>query len=147
MKELVVYTDGSYVRGNNYCGYAAVILEPGEEPSVIFGSISDPKYVSSWNVGGELRAVEVAINFAMEHQYDIIHIHHDYIGISQWASGAWKRNKPLTQDYYKYIKLCGDHLQIKFTHVKGHSGNYYNEMADSYASKCPHNVTVESCHG
>ena len=137
MRELIVYTDGSYVKGNDYCGYAAVILEPEKTPFVIFGSISNPKYVSSWNVGGEIKAAEIALEYALEHHYDSLHIYHDYIGISQWVIGSWKRNKDLTKDYYKAMKLAMENLKISFTHVKSHSGDEYNEIADKYASKCP----------
>lgn len=143
MRELIVYTDGSYVKGNKYCGYAAVILEPEKDPFVIFGSISNPKYVTSWNVGGEVKAAEIAMEYAMEHKYDSLHIYHDYIGISQWAIGAWKRNKELTKEYYKSMRLAMETMKISFTHVKGHSGNKYNEIADLYASKCPLKETVQ----
>lgn len=69
------------------------------------------------------------------YNFNNIEIYHDYIGISKWAFGLWKTNKEATRKYRDFIKSIMKSYSISFKHVKGHSGNKYNELADKYAKE------------
>lgn len=56
-------------------------------------------------------------------------IHYDYEGVSSWAQGNGKPNIKLTKDYASFVKESG--IIIKWIKVKVHSGDEYNEVADS----------------
>ena len=52
-----------------------------------------------------------------------------------WMYHEWKINKPyiymIREDIITEIK--NQRLSMKYSHVKGHDGNYYNELADKLA--------------
>jgi ribonuclease HI len=60
----------------------------------------------------------------------------DYIGIKQWMSGSWQTK----ESYIRIIKDICDCMidsmtcRVEIVHVKGHSGNHGNEMADACAT-------------
>ena len=58
-------------------------------------------------------------------------IHYDYEGVSSWAQGKWKTNIKLTKEYASFVKESD--INIKWIKVKAHSGDEYNEIADSLA--------------
>ena len=133
-----VYTDGSYDRRNNpnICGFAVVFILPNGGFSVLYGGSSEKEYVEMWNVGGEILAARFAIDYCInKFETDKIDLYHDYIGISKWPTGLWKCNKDATLEYKKYVKEMQDKIKIAFYHVKGHSGDYYNMIADHYAKE------------
>lgn len=134
---IIMYTDGSYNKSKfpGYCGYSAIILY-GNDMTIIYGGTNDKYYSDMWNVGGELLAVIMGLNYIEQHyNTSSAHIYHDYIGISNWVNGKWSAKKEQTKDYFKFIKESQKKLKIIFSHVKGHSGDKYNEIADIYAKK------------
>lgn len=129
-KIFTAYTDGSFNRSRNTYGYAAVLIGPDKKEYAYSASgSSQSKY---WNVAGEIEAAKLAVEKAKELGAEQLTICHDYEGVGKWPTGAWKAKNPYTKEYVRYIKKCD--LKITFRHVKGHSGNKYNEMADSLAT-------------
>ncbi|CAO5676429.1 MAG: Ribonuclease HI [Holosporales bacterium] len=63
-------------------------------------------------------------------------------GITSWIAG-WKKNNWLTsakkpvknQELWVQLDALTQALEIEWHWVKGHNGNKYNEMADTYARK------------
>ena len=53
------------------------------------------------------------------------------------ANKTWKAKKPETQKYANYINRVRNEkgLVINFIHVKGHSGDMFNEVADKLAGE------------
>lgn len=134
-KEIVsAYVDGSFASGQEF-GSGCVLIYQNEIIKRISKKFEDEELASMRNVAGEIKAAELAIQFAIDNHYDGIVIYHDYEGIARWAKGEWKTNKEGTKAYKKWIDEIRDKIIIEFVKVKGHSGDEYNEMADCLAKK------------
>lgn len=124
-----VYTDGSFIRGQDVCGY---------------GGITEPSFVAQWNVGGEIEAVIRALEYAMSNGITELDIYHDYIGLSKWPLGEWRAKTTLTQMYTQIVRYAmKSKIKIRFHKVRGHSGNVFNDLADNFANKG--RMTGETC--
>ena len=55
-------------------------------------------------------------------------IYYDYEGIAKWCTGEWKTNKEGTKAYAAFYNSIKDRLNVEFRHVKGHSGDKYNDL-------------------
>lgn len=90
-------------------------------------------YSDHRNVAGELLAVRLVIDAALERNIKEIEIFYDYQGIGSWADGKWKANNECTSHYTEYIRKVRERMDVTFTKVKAHTGDKYNEMADDLA--------------
>lgn len=132
-KGYIAYVDGSYDDKNKTYSGGVVIIKDGKIIKQISEKYDDEGDSKLRNVAGEIAGARLAIDFAIENNFNKITIYHDYMGIGKWACDEWKANLPLTKDYKEFIKESRKKLEIKFVKVKGHSGNKYNEMADKLA--------------
>ena len=121
------YVDGSFLNGST--GYGFV---------VVFGKdiiVKESGYVNSdgahRQVAGEIEAVKRVILWCKENSINNIMIHYDYEGVASWAQGKWKTNIVLTKEYASFMKESK--IDIKWVKVKAHSGDEFNEVADSLA--------------
>ena len=130
-----VFVDGSCIGDKISYGY--VILEEEKVLAEGSGRVLEDGWIQSRQVGGELKAVMLAIEHCQQMKIVSIDLHYDYEGIEKWAKGIWKTNKPLTRNYKKFI-LASD-LNIVWTKVKAHSGVKWNDYADNLAKKAIHN--------
>ncbi len=130
----VAYVDGSYNEETKEFGYGVVMFYKGEE-SHMKGSSDDADLVDMRNVAGEIQGSMKAMEFAVENKISYITIYHDYLGISKWCSGEWKANKKGTIDYKKFYEQCKKKVNITFKKVDAHTGDKYNELADSLAKE------------
>lgn len=64
---------------------------------------------------------------------ELIEIHYDYNGIERWVTGEWKAKKEETEIYRDKMRSFFEMIDIGFVHVKGHSGDKYNDKADGLA--------------
>ena len=64
---------------------------------------------------------------------DEIDIYHDYLGVAYWVNGKWQARKDLSRMYKAEMQKYAGKFKINFIHVKGHSGDYYNNVADTLA--------------
>jgi ribonuclease HI len=130
-KHYDIYVDGSYYNKQYSWGFAAY---RGEElVHTASGAGEDHEAAAIHNVAGELAATVKAIEWAKTQEPDSITIHHDYIGISEWATGRWKANNQFTQGYAAFAATCLD--WVNFHKVAGHSGIPGNELADKLAGE------------
>lgn len=130
--ELVAYVDGSYNKATKEFSYGMVLLCGGKE--LCFSKRVDDKSLALMhNVAGEIKGAQAAMEYAIEHGYSSIEIHHDYEGIAKWCLGEWKTNKEGTIAYKRYYDSIKCKLKVRFVKVKGHSGDKYNDMADELA--------------
>lgn len=121
------YVDGSYAKRR--VGYGAVLLKDGEPIEQFSGEVTED--TSSRQVAGELVAVMTVITYCEENAIDEVAIYYDYTGIKNWAVGAWKTNKALTQRYAAFMKRAK--VRVRWHKVKAHSGNRWNDVADELA--------------
>lgn len=132
--ELVAYVDGSFNLATGEYGSGVVVIEDGEEVE-LYTKGNDAEMASMRNVAGEILASELAMEYAKKKGARSLEIVHDYEGIARWCTGEWKANKSGTQRYRRVYEEYKKSIRIKFTKVKGHSGDAYNDMADALAKK------------
>ena len=132
--EITAYVDGSFSSGKSF-GCGCIILKDGEVIAEISKAYEDEELATMRNVAGEIKASELAMQYALDNGYTSLSIYHDYQGIASWCLGEWKTNKAGTIAYKQFYDGIKDKLKVNFIKVKGHSGDEYNEMADWLAKK------------
>lgn len=132
--EAVAYVDGSFNNKTKEFSYGAVIFWNHKEYH-FSAKFDDAGLADMHNVAGELKGSEKAIEFALENKISKLTIYHDYEGIAKWCTGAWQAKKEGTQKYKQFYEQAKGQVDIHFIKVKGHSGDTYNELADSLAKK------------
>lgn len=131
---ITIYTDGSYNANTKRYGAGVVICKDNEIIKKL--TCSSTKYHSARNVAGEILASVEAIAYCKERGYNDIVINHDYIGIGNWVDGVWKTKQELTIKYKAFVNSYRDSgMNIKFNHVKAHSGNKMHDLADKLAKE------------
>lgn len=125
-----IFTDGAYSSSRNQGGVGIVVLKDDKE-ILRYSNM----YKGVTNNQMELGAIILALRM-IKNEIDSIEIYTD----SQYCIGCaikgWKRKKnkalwaEFDRQYNRVKKLCPN---IQFTHVKGHSGNKYNEIVDKLA--------------
>lgn len=153
--EYTLYVDGSYSNLNPTMTYGAILLVSNDKP--IYAQryrISHKDFVSMRNIGGELISALKGMMFIIRnfnyychsetgnvpdsslHDYTV-HIIYDYVGIAEFAKkyNSWKPNKKkngtkLYATYFKAIREMYPNIDIKFRHVKSHTGVRWNEEVD-----------------
>lgn len=128
---LHIYVDGSYNPDTGIYGSGIVIVDKDIKTLSIPGT--DQSFASMRNIAGELLAATIAMSYALKNGIKDICICYDYMGIELWCNGTWKAKNEYTQKYIDYYQSVKKHVNICFKHIKGHSGNTYNEMADKLA--------------
>ena len=132
--EITAYVDGSFSDGKTF-GCGCIILKDGEIIAEISKAYEDEELATMRNVAGEIKASELAMQYALDNGYTSLSIYHDYQGIASWCLGEWKTNKAGTVAYKQFYDGIKDKIRVNFIKVKGHSGNEYNEIADKLAKK------------
>ena len=84
-------------------------------------------------MAGELLGAMHVIEWAVAKEAKEIHIYYDYMGIEMWATGRWKANNPLTQQYAEFMLNSRRLIKTVFHKVAAHTGVTYNEKADELA--------------
>lgn len=130
---LTAYVDGSYDSSNKVFGWGCVLIDHASNLKKYSGGGNDEISILSHNVAGEVNASMYAINYAIKNGFKNINIFYDYEGIERWATGNWKANKELTQNYAKFCLDAKKKINISFSKVKAHTGDTFNEMADGLA--------------
>lgn len=128
---IVINTDGSCKPNPGKAGCGYIIVKDGivlEEGSVYLGE--------GTNNIAELKAVEVALEALVKLglQEQEIELQTD----SAYAVGLFTKNwkaKANTELVFKIRADLEKFPKLIFSWVKGHNGNYYNELADKLANK------------
>ena len=90
--------------------------------------------LDSHNIIGEIFGAINAMDWAVSNGYSKIKIYHDYEGLSKWITGEWKAKTQVSKMYVSIYRGKYDGvIETAFEKVKGHSGNKYNDEADSLA--------------
>ena len=139
LNKITVYTDGGCTGNPGPGGWAAVLLFNDKEVRLSGG---EP---STTNNKMELTAVIKAlthINENSELRENPVEIFTDsqYVknGLTQWIfnwiKNGWRTaaKKPVkNKEFWIALKGEADRLQLTWNWVKGHSGDFYNELCDS----------------
>lgn len=133
-KEAVAYVDGSYKLASHEYSYGMVFFTDKDKIEE-FKKYQDPEMAAMRNVAGEIKGAMAAMSKALELKKEVLYIYYDYMGIEKWAKGEWKRNKSGTIAYKDYYDSIEEDLRVHFIKVKAHTGDKYNEEADSLAKK------------
>lgn len=131
---LIAYIDGSFSSGNAY-GCGCIFLFNGKIVQEVSERFEDEELSAMRNVAGEIKAAELAMDYAIKNSYKNLVICYDYEGIARWPLGEWTPSKKGTKDYKAYYDEVKKKINIKFIKVKAHSGNEFNEMADELAKR------------
>ena len=126
----VLYTDGAFRDGVYTWAY---VLQIGGKTYEASGSGSDTEAAKMRNIDGELSAAMRGLSQAKKLGAKQVQLHHDYTGIADWVSGAWKAKNEHTQKYVAFVKALG--LEIEFVKVKGHTGVALNERCDELCTR------------
>lgn len=133
--DCIAYVDGSFEKDSGVYGYGVVFIEKNGNIEEYFDSGREESYQSMRNVSGEILGALKATSLAVEKGYSSIAIFHDYQGIASWAKGEWKCNKEKTIEYREKMLSYQKQIKITFHKVLAHSGDYFNERADSLAKQ------------
>lgn len=131
---ITIYTDGSYNPSIKTYGAGIVVCKGNTVIDKI--KYNGTKYHSARNVAGEILASVEAIAYCKEKGYNNITIKHDYLGVGYWADGKWKTKQELTTKYKSFVNSYrNEGMTITFKHIKGHSSNEMNDLADKLAKE------------
>ena len=135
-KEIIMYTDGSALGNPGKGGLGVVLLYKKHRKEISEG------YRLTTNNRMELKAVINALDYLNEKRDIIIFTDSKYVmqGIQEWIK-KWKTNDWKTaqkkdvknKDLWVELDNLTDKHSIKWEWVKGHSGDYGNEIADKLA--------------
>lgn len=131
--EAIAYVDGSYNDELEKYGSGVLFISKDGEIEISKEGCS-VNMVEMQNVGGEIIASMLAIDYAIEHGYEKLYIVHDYTGIAGWANG-WKTNEKGSEEYKKFIEDRKNKIELEFFKIKAHSGNKKNNRADTLAKE------------
>lgn len=135
-----IFADGTYhpQRGQ---GYGFVVFDSTQKAILHQESraISNQSYRRSTNCAAELIGAIRAVLWAERNGYRYVHLHADYSGVKTLSRHKRPGHRhPLFQFFKEFITrrmgYHGDNRMMVFLyHVKGHSGNLGNEIADRLA--------------
>ncbi len=128
------YTDGSYNVSDGRYSYG-VVLFIGDEKLTFSKAFENNEDSSMRNVAGEIEGAKFVMDYCVRHDIPSLEIVYDYEGVEKWCTKEWKTNKEGTKNYHFYYESIKDKLYVKFTKVKGHSGDKYNDEADKLAKQ------------
>ncbi|WP_078592939.1 viroplasmin family protein [Evansella clarkii] len=131
---LIVFVDGSFSKDKNIAGYGCAFIWNEKLIHTISQRI-DIKDENLWNVSAEISGALAAVEWAIENGYERLNIYYDYEGIQKWVDGSWEAKKGSTKSYKEKMNEYSKVIDIFFTKVKAHSGDYYNELVDELAKK------------
>lgn len=129
---VVAYVDGSYKADTNEFSYGAVIFVNGEEVEMSH-KYNEPEYAEMRNVAGEIVGAGKVMQYCIANGIAKLDLYHDYEGIAKWCTDEWKATKDVTKRYKEFYNSVKTKLDVRFIKVKGHSGDEYNDRADTLA--------------
>lgn len=133
--QVVAYVDGSFSVDVGRYSFGCVLIPPEGEVAEYSGNGDNPDSLALRNVTGEMLGAMFAVQWCVKKGYSAVDIRYDYSGIEMWATGKWKAKNDLTQKYAAYMQQNSRRLNITFTKIAAHTGDYYNELADELAKK------------
>jgi ribonuclease HI len=145
-----IYTDGAAKGNPGPAGWGAVFLMDGKEVEIGGG------VAHATNNQMELTAPIEALKYVKKHLSHCVDIEffsdskYVILGITEWIFG-WQKNgwrnaakKPVVnKELWEELHALTSELKPKWTYVKGHNEDKYNERADVIATSFAEGVSIE----
>lgn len=137
----IAYVDGSYSENKKgegvYGSGVFLILEGMDMPMEFSFGGAEKEFLVHHNAAGEVMACTELITFLETNypQVNQLDLYYDYKGIECWVTGEWNAYKALSIAYREIMREAQKRMRIRFFHVDSHSGNIYNDRADSLAKR------------
>jgi len=128
---VIIYCDGAYSSSRNMGGWAFVALKDEEKLHSAFFPVFD-----TTNNRMEIQASMEACYWAKEVGLAEFTLFTDSMYLIGTMTLNWKRNK--NNDLWALMDEAVKDLKIHWKHVKGHTGNKYNELCDALAVQATH---------
>ena len=130
------YVDGAYSSLRDQGGWAFVVLKNDFKIHSEFFPEKD-----TTNNRMEIQAVIEACKWAKKYSVTELEIVSDSMYVIGTMTMGWKRKK--NNDLWEIMDNVTKDLSITWTHVKGHSGDKYNELCDSLAVEASKTIINE----
>lgn len=136
-KVVKIYTDGACKGNPGVGGWGCVLLCDGKQKNAFGGE------ANTTNNRMELVAVIKSLELLIRPCSVVLHSDSKYVldGIRKWINGwvanGWRTSngKPVkNKDLWVQVHTLSKIHTIEWVWVKGHSGDYYNELADTMAN-------------
>lgn len=122
-----VYTDGSCIPNPGKGGWAYIILQDEKEIKRDFGNSK----ISTNNIM-EMTSVIEALKFLQNKNNFTIYSDSQYV--IHFCNCTWKKaNRKKNLDLWAILDKVSLNKNIKWVHVRSHTGIFYNELVDSLA--------------
>ena len=130
------YVDGAYSSLRDQGGWAFVVLKNDFKIHSEFFPEKD-----TTNNRMEIQAVIEACKWAKKYSVTELEIVSDSMYVIGTMTMEWKRKK--NNDLWEIMDNVTKDLSITWTHVKGHSGDKYNELCDALAVEASKTIINE----
>lgn len=139
IRACTLFTDGSAWTGDRIGAHAWIRLTEGEK-DVLGGGSEEDTTISRQELLGPVEGLaDIWDEFGPCEV--LIRSDSEYVCLGA-MNRSRKRNK--NQDLWECLDLLMDsHLGVRFEHVKGHNGDYHNEIVDEYAGELRKERQVE----
>lgn len=121
-----IYTDGAYSSLRKQGGWAFVVVRNGKKAQTSFGDAKD-----TTNNRMEIMASLQAMLWMKDNEITEATIWTDSMYVIGTMTENWKRKKNI--DLWVQMDHAEKSLTINWAHVKGHSGNKFNDYCDLLA--------------
>lgn len=135
----LVYTDGSCAATNRIGAYAWVAIDV-DDAELLDGDSASDTTISRMELMGPIDALaRILEDFG---PCVVLVLSDSKYVVDGITDRTRKRNKNVDLwDILDYI--VDEHQHVEFEHVKGHAGDYYNELVDSYAGQLRRDLLSE----
>lgn len=111
---ITIQVDGSWSSNNpTKSGWGFFVEEINYSES---GVVEGQYALNHRQVVGELKATMAALKWAKDNGHKEVIIRFDYMGVREWATGAWKANKPVTRLYRDWMSSMLKIIKVVFVH-------------------------------
>lgn len=125
-----IYVDGSYSFEHDIYGFGIILVFGDGSVEKIYGGGTIPREYRNNSVLAELSATLTALTIIKNNfLFNKINLYYDCSAIVGVINST-KKTTPVIYNYRRKMKKLIKELNISFIKVKGHSYNYYHNLAD-----------------
>lgn len=150
---LDVYVDGSYFKKTPHLTFGGIVIVDNKVKNNVISirrvETDKPQFVSMNNAGGEVVASLVGIIDACQicnGEKSTLNIYYDYKGVRDFLTGDYNARKDGNLQYVHAVRSVlskNPNVNLKFFKIKSHSGNKFNDLADTVAKGYEPNLYLD----